>query len=101
MATARVHWGKPIWVTAGGAELPATNMAIATALTLAGPGKYSLDAALGSRLPRWVAIPGLLGVALAVALGLRRSQQAPAAPSTEEETRQQQQQPQEQAATPA
>src|SRR5689334_3375639 len=22
MATAKVHWGKPIWATAGGAELP-------------------------------------------------------------------------------
>src|SRR5436190_12062116 len=25
VAWGRVHWGKPIWVTSGGAELPATN----------------------------------------------------------------------------
>ncbi len=70
MATARVHWGKPIWVTSGGAELPVTNMAIATALLAAGPGKYSLDSALGTRLPRWVALPGLALVATAIAAGL-------------------------------
>ena len=70
MATARVHWGKPIWVTSGGAELPLTNMAIATALLAAGPGKYSLDGALGTRLPRWVALPGLALVATAIAVGL-------------------------------
>ncbi len=80
-ATARVHWGRPIWVTTGGAELPVTNMTLATALILTGPGKYSLDEALGIHLPRWVALPGLMGVALAVALGLGQSRRAPAAPS--------------------
>ncbi|GIV97884.1 MAG: hypothetical protein KatS3mg057_2541 [Herpetosiphonaceae bacterium] len=59
MAARKVHWGKPIWVTEGGAELPVTNMAIATALMVAGPGKYSLDRLLGTSLPRWVAIPAL------------------------------------------
>ena len=42
IATTKAHWGKPIWVTEGGAELPVTNIAIATALMLNGPGKYSL-----------------------------------------------------------
>src|SRR5205085_12491465 len=37
MATTKAHAGKPIWVTSGGAELPVTNLAIAGALTLAGP----------------------------------------------------------------
>src|SRR5579883_757530 len=32
MATAKAHWGKPIWVTAGGAELPVINIAVAAAL---------------------------------------------------------------------
>lgn len=45
------HRGKPIWVSAGGAELPLTNMAVQTALLFAGPGRYSLDAALGVRIP--------------------------------------------------
>ena len=41
VATGRVHRGKPIWVTQGGAELPVTNMAIAVALALEGPGACS------------------------------------------------------------
>ncbi len=60
MATRTVHWDKPIWATAGGAELPVTNFAIASALMLSGPGKYSLDHALGIRLPRWIGMLGLL-----------------------------------------
>ena len=71
MATAKVHWGKPIWVTTGGAELPLTNTALATALILTGPGAYSLDSLLGTRLPRWVAIPGLAAIAAGIALGNR------------------------------
>lgn len=60
MAVSKAHWGKPIWVTAGGAELPVTNLSIITALILAGSGKYSLDHVFGIRLPRWVAIPGIV-----------------------------------------
>lgn len=80
MATATVHWGKPIWVTQGGAELPLTNIAIATALSLTGPGKYSLDNALGIRLPRWTFIPGAVLTAAGIAYGLKSSMsnQAPA-----------------------
>jgi putative oxidoreductase len=78
MATGKVHWGKPIWVTKGGAELPVTNAAIALAIALAGPGRYSLDQALGIRLPRWVLIPGLLGVAAVTAFGMTRQPDAPA-----------------------
>ena len=51
MATITAHGGKPIWVTEGGAELPVTNIAAATALVVNGPGKCSLDRALGIRLP--------------------------------------------------
>ena len=50
MATTKAHAGKPIWINAGGAELPVTNIAIATALTFTGPGALSFDALLGSRL---------------------------------------------------
>ena len=35
MAMTKAHAGKPIWVTAGGAELPVTKLAIVDALTLA------------------------------------------------------------------
>src|ERR687896_2361067 len=71
MATRKAHWGKPIWVTEGGPELPATNMSIATAIMLAGPGKYSLDRALGIRLPRWMAFLGLAAIAIAVAFAAK------------------------------
>src|SRR5438552_3855269 len=71
MATAKAHWGKPIWVTSGGAELPLTNIAAALAVALAGPGDFSLDKVLGVRLPRrLVLIPGLLVAAVGVATGL-------------------------------
>ncbi|HKP54834.1 MAG TPA: DoxX family protein [Chloroflexia bacterium] len=76
MATAKVHWGKPIWVTSGGAELPVTNIAIALALGLSGPGKYSVDRALGINLPRrLILVPGLLLAGASVAAGVVMSAQ--------------------------
>ena len=66
MATATAHKCKPVWVTEGGAELPVTNIAASTALILNGPGKYSLDRALGIRLPAWIAPLGLALVVLTV-----------------------------------
>ncbi len=69
MATTTAHGGKLIWVTEGGAELPVTNIAAATALMLSGPGKWSLDNAFGVRLPRFLAPLGLVVVVLAVMYG--------------------------------
>lgn len=66
MATTKAHWGKPIWVTEGGAELPVVNITAATVLILNGPGKYSLDRALGIKLPSWLAPLGLVAVILTV-----------------------------------
>jgi putative oxidoreductase len=66
MATTKAHWDKPIWVTEGGAELPVINIAAAMTLLLNGPGKISLDRALGIRLPRWLAPLGLVGILLTV-----------------------------------
>src|ERR671933_902783 len=68
MATRKAHWGKPIWVTEGGPELPVTNISIATTLMLAGPGEYSLDRALGIRLPRWIALLGLVVIVITTSL---------------------------------
>jgi putative oxidoreductase len=82
MATAKAHWGKPIWVTEGGAELPVTNTAISTALLLSGPGKYSLDRTLGIRLPAWVTLLGVVGIILTV---LYAGVGAPEPPAQEEE----------------
>ena len=63
------HLGKPIWATTGGAELPLTNISVATALALAGPRRYSLDRVFGIRVPGWItAIAVLAGIA-GVAVG--------------------------------
>lgn len=62
MATTKAHWGKPIWVTEGGAEFPVSNIAAATALMVGGPGRWSLDRAFGVRLPAWIAPLGLVVV---------------------------------------
>jgi putative oxidoreductase len=66
MATRKAHWGKPIWVTEGGAELPLLNIAVSTALMIREPDRYSLDRILGIRLPRWVGPLGLVGIILTV-----------------------------------
>ena len=78
MATTKAHWGKPIWVTEGGAELPVLNLAVSMALMIREPDKYSLDRVLGIRLPTWVGPLGLAGVLLAVrytGVGTEESQQ--------------------------
>lgn len=47
----------------GGWELPLTNMAAAAVLAAAGPGRYSLNAALGLRVPRPLVRLAVAGVA--------------------------------------
>jgi len=69
MATVKAHWKLPIWTSKGGAELPLTNIAIASTLMATGPGDYSLDNLFAIRLPRWLIIPGLAGVAATIAIG--------------------------------
>src|SRR3954452_17157464 len=63
VATFTVHGGKPIWATKGGAELPITTLAALAAVMAIGPGSISLDRLLGIRLPRLLALPGLVAVA--------------------------------------
>lgn len=70
MAWATAHRGQPIWATEGGAELPLTNIAAATAIMLNGPSKYSFDRALGIRLPGWLVPLGLVAIALSVIYGV-------------------------------
>jgi putative oxidoreductase len=68
MAALKAHSNRPIWAQEGGAELPVTNSAIAAAIALAGPGRYSLDQALGLRVPRWlVGLACLSAIVVAVA----------------------------------
>jgi len=77
MATRKAHWGKPIWVTEGGAELPVLNIAISTALMIREPDRYSLDRLLGIRLPRWVGLVGLVVVILTVLYSERGAEEEP------------------------
>ena len=67
-AWAKVHWGKPIWVTQGGAELPLTNLAILGTIALRGPGRLSLDAALRIRTPWWLVLLTSAGIVAGVAV---------------------------------
>jgi putative oxidoreductase len=77
MATRKAHWGKPIWVTEGGAELPVLNIAISTALMIREPDRYSLDRVLRIRLPRWVGLVGLVGIILTVLYSELEAEEAP------------------------
>ena len=72
MAWAKVHLGNPVWSTKGGAELPLTNIAVLSALTVAGPGRLSLDSLLGIRVPRIVGLGALLGMLASVYLVAQR-----------------------------
>ncbi len=83
IATSKAHWDKPIWVTEGGPELPVTNIAAATALMLGGPDKYSLDRALGIRLPGWLAPLGL-AIIFTVLYGPSPDEQPAEAPAEED-----------------
>ena len=70
IATFKVHAGKPIWATEGGAELPVINIAASTAIMLSGPGRYSLDRLFGLRVPAWIAVLVGLGSTVALVVGL-------------------------------
>lgn len=61
------HKNKPIWITKGGAELPATNLAALGTLVLAGPGALSLDAAFGTRVRWWFSFLALSAVGVGIA----------------------------------
>jgi putative oxidoreductase len=92
MATSKAHWGKPVWNTSGGAELPLVYSATALALGLARPGKFSVDEALGIRLPRrLILIPGLAVVAASVAYANLADRQARSAQEQPEAQAQEQQ----------
>jgi putative oxidoreductase len=85
MATRKAHWGKPIWVTEGGAELPLLNIAVATALMIREPDRFSLDRILGIRLPGWVGPLGLVGIILTILYAELEADEAPEQGEEQEE----------------
>jgi putative oxidoreductase len=70
VAWRKQHGDKPIWVNQGGAELPLTNLTIAAALMLAGPGAISIDRFLGIRTPWWLSLLAIAGTATGIAVAL-------------------------------
>ena len=70
MSTFKEHSGKPIWASAGGAELPVVNAAVGTALILAGPGRYSLDRLFKIKIPWWLTALASLGAGITLVVGL-------------------------------
>jgi putative oxidoreductase len=85
MATRKAHWGKPIWVTEGGAELPVLNIAVSTALMIREPDRYTLDRILGIRLPAWVGPLGLVGIILTVLFSELEADKPPEQEEAQEE----------------
>ena len=49
-AIRHVHWKNGVWNTDGGIELPAVVLGVLATLADSGPGRFSLDEALGIRL---------------------------------------------------
>jgi len=84
MAAATAHRGKPIWVTSGGAELPVINIAASVCLMFTGPGKLSLDNALGLTVPKGMVAAAMVGAGAAIGYGLLNQ---PAATAQAEEAR--------------
>jgi putative oxidoreductase len=82
-AIRKVHAPNGPWVSKGGYEYNLVLLAIVFAIADLGPGKLSLDEALGIRRagPRWAIaqlLAGALGSAAAVAIGERQPQPSPA-----------------------
>lgn len=85
MATAKAHWGKPIWASQGGAELPVTNIGAALALTLTGPGRFSLDNLFGIRVPRALVIAAAAIEVVMLAIGIMSRPAPPQASPAKEQ----------------
>jgi putative oxidoreductase len=80
VAMLAAHWDKGLWIAKGGIELTLTYLAAAVAVGLTGPGRFSLDALLGTALPTTLAEAFTVLTALVVltALATRRPAEAPA-----------------------
>lgn len=70
LVAASVHAPAGVWSTNGGLELPLLYVTAAVALAFAGPGSYSLDAALGLDLTTTAYSVAAIVVAVVAALGV-------------------------------
>ncbi len=61
VAAGAAHRGKGLFAASGGPELPLANIAAALAIGACGPGRLSLDALIGTRLPRPVIAAAMVG----------------------------------------
>jgi putative oxidoreductase len=68
VAAVTVHWGRGLFATTNGIELPLLYAAAGVALALTGPGPYSLDAWLGIA-SAWTPVNILMVLALGIAGG--------------------------------
>lgn len=84
-AIAKAHWPR-IWATDRGLELPLTNLVVAAAVGIAGPGAFSLDAVLGTALPAGLVLPGIIAVIIGWVVGLVGSRRS-AEPTPQESRR--------------
>src|SRR5437879_3444286 len=83
VASRTAHRGRPLWATHGGPELAVSYAASATALALAGPGRYSADRLLRIRVPWQIAVVTAAVTAGAVAWTILEAQPQPPAEQPE------------------
>ena len=84
MAVAKVHWAKGLWVSNGGFEYTFLLAIIVAAIGLGGPGRYSVDAALGWDLYSGLMFVPLAALAVIVNALMLRNAPLPAAPRRDE-----------------
>jgi putative oxidoreductase len=80
VAIALVHWPRGFWTTKGGYEFNLSILAAIAAIALAGPGSFSLDAALRIHLPEPITlIVGTIALLIGVGVALGTRSPVPAA----------------------
>jgi putative oxidoreductase len=81
-AIVSVHWSKGIWGTNGGFEYPLTLAVVAAGIAFTGPGRFSLDRALGLdlRSTAWGIVAVGTGLASGVVILVIRSRARRTAP---------------------
>ncbi|WP_432575206.1 DoxX family protein [Kineococcus sp. SYSU DK005] len=79
-AAATVHAPNGFWATSNGLEYPAVLALVSSALAVAGPGRYSVDHAIGHVLDKpWMPAAALLAAGAGAAWTIRQRQAAVAA----------------------